>query len=228
MENNIHCINLDSLHLPIVEDCDIITASDSFFHIDRIADFNVLIYVTAGAMYVTEDNVDYIIAPGELLFLKSGIRHYGKFETLRGTRWLYAHFRLEDHHSENTLSVPKKICGLSGSETEDKLLELCRISHSDDSLSNFGSNARLYEIMLDICSGSKLKASSLADRICSFLDSRADKDFSKELLKKQFFLSYSHLAAEFKKEKGISRGQYHNEIRMKKACKLLRSLPFAL
>lgn len=223
MENNINCINLDSLHMPLVEDCDIITASDSFLHIDRIADFNVLIYVTDGAMYVTEDNVDHIINPGELLFLKSGIRHYGKYETLRGTRWLYAHFRLEEYPYGNTLSVPKKICGLSGSETEDKLLELCRIFHSGDLLSNFSSNARLYEIMLDICSESKLNAPSLADRICSFLDSQTDKDFSKELLKKHFFLSYSHLAAEFKKKKGISMGQYHNEIRMKKACKLLRS-----
>lgn len=223
MENNINRINIDSVHMPTVEDCDVITASDSFFHIDRIADFNVLIYVTDGAMYVTEDNVDYIINPGELLFLKSGIRHYGKYETLRGTRWLYAHFRLEECSSEKALSVPKKICGLSGSETEDKLLTLCRIFHSDDLLSNFSSNARLYEILLDLCSESKLKTPSLSDRICSFLDSQADKDFSKELLRKHFFLSYSHLAAEFKKEKGISMGQYHNEIRMKKACKLLRS-----
>lgn len=94
MENSTANILLDGLHLPDLLDCDILTASENFFHMDRTADFNVLICVTDGAMYVTEDGRDYEIPAGGLLFLRSGLRHYGRRETPRGTRWFYAHFRL--------------------------------------------------------------------------------------------------------------------------------------
>ena len=94
MENTTANILLDGLHLPDLLDCDILTASENFFHMDRTADFNVLICVTDGAMYVTENGRDYEIPAGGLLFLRSGLRHYGRRETPRGTRWFYAHFRL--------------------------------------------------------------------------------------------------------------------------------------
>lgn len=96
MENPTANIFLDGLHLPDLLDCDILTASENFFHMDRTADFNVLICVTDGAMYVTEDGRDYEIPAGGLLFLRSGLRHYGRRETPRGTRWFYAHFRLPE------------------------------------------------------------------------------------------------------------------------------------
>lgn len=37
---------------------------------DRMADFNVMILVTDGVMYVSENDIDYEIRAGELLFLK--------------------------------------------------------------------------------------------------------------------------------------------------------------
>ncbi len=39
---------------------------------DRIADFNVTIYVTEGVMYVTEKGWDYEIDAGEMLLIKTG------------------------------------------------------------------------------------------------------------------------------------------------------------
>ena len=73
MENSTANILLDGLHLPDLLDCDILTASENFFHMDRRADFNVLICVTDGAMYVTENGRDYEIPAGGLLFLRSGV-----------------------------------------------------------------------------------------------------------------------------------------------------------
>ena len=56
--------------LPVLCGCDVLVASEPFYHSDRITDFNVLIYVTNGTIYVTEDNMDYSVSKGELLFLK--------------------------------------------------------------------------------------------------------------------------------------------------------------
>lgn len=92
MENIIALVSVDEKTLPLVSDCDILTATDSFYHMDRMADFNVMILVTDGVMYVSENDIDYEIGAGELLFLKNGLRHFGKIETLKGTRWIYVHF----------------------------------------------------------------------------------------------------------------------------------------
>ncbi|MGN1416295.1 MAG: AraC family transcriptional regulator [Oscillospiraceae bacterium] len=225
MENNINSISIDILNLPNVTDCDILTASENFYHMDRTADFNVLICVTDGIMYVTEDGHDYEISAGELLFLHSGVRHFGKRETLRGTSWIYAHFYLRDgeQDSDDRLMLPKKLYGLGGSVHEDRLYELCRLFHSSEPLKKYRVNALFYELLVGIGSEKLPRRESVSDKICAYLDTQTDKSFTKELVEKRFFLSYSHMAAEFRKEKGMSMGEYHNFARMKKACHLLRS-----
>lgn len=224
MEYNTDRVVINSRILPQLSDCDTLTSAEDFFHMDRTAEFNVLIYVTSGTMYVTENEHDYTINSGELLFLKSGLRHYGKRETLRGTRWLYAHFYLSDvPDGTDTVVLPKKICGLTRSSAEQKLFRLCDYFHSPAPLGKLRQNAMLYEILLDIASEQNPKQERISDRICAFLDGQTERDFSKELISGHFFLSYSNLAAKFRKEKGMSMGQYHNSARMKKACHLLRS-----
>lgn len=224
MENRIECIQIGNRVLPQLSDCDILTAAENFRHMDRTAEFNVLIYVTSGTMYVTENEQDHEINAGELLFLKSGLRHFGKRETLRGTRWVYAHFYLSDEQDiAGTVALPKKICGLSGSTIEERLFRLCDYFHSPAPLRELRQNSMLYEILLDIASEQYPEQESITDRICEFLDGKTDRDFSKELISGQFYLSYSNLAARFRKDKGMSMGQYHNSVRMKKACHLLRS-----
>ena len=224
MENNTELVQISSAMLPIVADCDILTASDNFYHMDRTADFNVMIYVTDGIMYVTENGIDHEISAGELFFLKSGLRHYGKRETPRGTRWFYAHFFLNDiSDSCEHLILPKKLSGLSESSTEEKIYRLCEEFHSSDPLKSFRTNAMFYELLVNTASEKQPEYTTVTDKICAYLDDHTDRPFTKELVEKSFFLSYSYLAAEFRKEKGISMGQYHNTARMKKACRLLRS-----
>ena len=225
MENNTVRISIDDISIPVVSDCNMLTATESFFHMDRIADFNVLIYVTEGVMYVTEEGQDYEISSGDLLFLKSGLRHFGRYETPRGTSWIYAHFCLSEnrHKIGQDMLLPKKISCIKGSATEEKLRRLCEYCHSTEPIKRIGKNALFFDILLEILSEQQPKKESLSDKICKFLDTRTDRAFSKELIENRFYLSYSHLAAEFRKEKGISMGRYHSDMQMKKACLLLRS-----
>ena len=57
--------------LPRLRAAEYLVIASPFVHVDRIAPFHVLIYVTSGTIYVTEDGVPYDVQPGELLFLKS-------------------------------------------------------------------------------------------------------------------------------------------------------------
>ncbi|MBO5525344.1 MAG: helix-turn-helix transcriptional regulator [Clostridia bacterium] len=209
--------------LPKVSACDTLTCQENFRHVDRTTEFNVLIYVTDGAMYVTEDGIDYEISAGEMLLLRSGLRHFGKHETLRGTSWLYVHFHIPlPDCQDDALALPKKLCGLKGSVHEDKLFQLNDLFHSSEPLKEFRVNLMLCELFVNLCSETARRERA-SDQICAYLNTQTDKNFSKRLVEKNFFLSYSHMAAEFRKEQGMSMGEYHNSVRMKEACRLLRS-----
>lgn len=246
MENSTANILLDGLHLPDLLDCDILTAYENFFHMDRTADFNVLICVTDGAMYVTENGRDYEIPAGGLLFLRSGLRHYGRRETPRGTRWFYAHFRLpEPPHAplaeaaaetgtgadgagaggaEPTqtpvLALPKQ-CALPAGATE-QMERLCALLRGSSPLHRLRAGALFYELLLRIGEGQPEEPRPI-DAVCAYLTEHAREPFNKERTAANFLMSYSRLAALFKEEKGIPMGEYHNRARMEAACRLLRS-----
>lgn len=63
----------------------------------------------------------------------------------------------------------------------------------------------------------------LADRICEYLGNHISEPFSTAVLEKEFYLSYKHMAAVFKREKGETMQQYHTKVRINAACYLLKS-----
>lgn len=227
--------------LPVLCGCDVLVASEPFYHSDRITDFNVLIYVTNGTIYVTEDNMDYSVSKGELLFLKKGVQHFGKKEIPHGTRWYYIHFNTCDSNDlppfkpdsseivqyskvEFQMILPKKLSGLEGSDFERRLINYVEYFHSDNAYRRWLLNVRLFELLS--CVSNEFSHSvnpTLSDRIAAYLSENLNKPFCAETLSREFFLSYKRMAAVFKKEKGVSMQQYHNSLRMSEAKRLLRS-----
>ncbi|MGN1119715.1 MAG: helix-turn-helix domain-containing protein, partial [Oscillospiraceae bacterium] len=233
---------LDSCSLPVLCGCDVLAAAEPFRHIDRTAEFNVMIYVTSGTIYVTEDKTDYAVNAGELLFLKAGVRHFGKYEIPKGTSWFFAHFltnagEYPPFAQESTpspysplqcsISLPKYLTGLSGSEFERELLRFADYARSDDKLKRWYMNARFFELLSGLALAPEArKRESLSDRICGFLAAHRDEPFSTAAVSAEFYLSYKYLAAVFKREKGVTMQQYHTALRMDEACRLLRSTLF--
>ena len=108
-------IILSNSAMPMVDECGLIAASESFYHMDRTADFNVLLYVTDGTMYVTEAGMDYAANAGDLLFLKKGIHHWGEREIIKGTRWYFIHFYNREEYDTDLnrqITLPKTLTGL--------------------------------------------------------------------------------------------------------------------
>ncbi len=237
--NSLHITNTT---LPVVSICDLLAASEPFYHADRITDFHVILYVLEGHIYVTEDEVDYDIAAGELFFLKSGVHHYGKREIPRGTRWYYAHFYLPQDmeipkpitdgtgisHSTplmGVLPLPKHMKNLSGTEIETDFDALVQAHHSTDPLRRWGIHEQLFQLLTKIArrENHAVPKPSLSDRICHYLEQHITTPYCSSKLEQTFYLSYKHMTACFKREKGISPQQYHTRLRMEQACKLLRS-----
>lgn len=142
--------------MPVLAGCDFCAASEAFLHADRILDFHVMIYVVSGCIYVTEDDIDYEVRQGQLLFLHSGIRHYEKKAIPKGTRWYFAHFYLDP--PKNALSypvpeqcsdsfsafrfqtiLPKFLSGLENSEIARQIADFADSLHQGNACANLTS-----------------------------------------------------------------------------------------
>ena len=228
---------------PVVCGCGYLAASEPFYHADRVVDFKILIYVVEGTIYVTEDGKDYETGAGELLFLRHGIRHYGKREIGRGTKWYYAHFRLSDPSpdcagfSPDPASVgadeplvfsdvlPKKLSGLKNGFIEQRISELAEYCRSADRFKRMRINGMFQSLLTDIAVMKYMdkKPAALSEKVCAWLDAHTSEPFSAARLEREFFLSYKRMAAVFRKEQGMTMQQYHTACRMSRACYMLRS-----
>lgn len=223
-------IVLQNIQMPLISACDHIVAHTPFYHINRVASFNILIYVVKGVLYVTEDNIDYEIQSGELLLLKSDVKHYGKFEIQKGTEWYFAHFYLPvcevpSDFETVSVSLPKTVSGLFNSRLAENIVKLSDFYNSDDLKNKLSANAKLFEILTDIAlyNINNIKITTLSDKICTYLYDNYNKKFSASDIEKEFFLSYKYMAFTFKKEKGVTMQQYHTKIKIETACKLLQT-----
>ena len=235
-------IIFNNISMPILNGCDLCAASESFFHADRITDFNVLIYVIEGTIFVTEDGIDYAVNSGELLFLKNGLRHYGKREITKGTKWYFIHFyfseqSVPDEFFPNSGAIrqyepvkfskplPKFLTGMENSAVEKSISELVKYFHSDDRMKKWNINSRLCSTLTEIAMYNEItkKAVPLSEKIMQYFNEHYTEPFSAHTLEKEFFLSYKYMASVFKKEVGQTMQQYHISLRMNEACRLLKS-----
>ncbi len=228
-------IILSNICPPVLSECGQLAAAEPFYHMDRTAGFNVLIYVTDGAIYVTEDGTDYAVGAGEMLFLKSGIRHYGRSEIQKGTRWYYLHFCdnikepkcMDESCSarafKKSAALPKKLSGLKNSRIERMIERYIDYFYSDDPMKLWNINVRLFELLTQIAVYNDSEEPHLSDKICVYLSANYAKPFSAAALEKEFYLSYKYMAAVFKREKNMTMQQYHTSVRMNNARRLLRS-----
>lgn len=235
-------IVLNNGSMTILNGCDLCAASEAFFHADRRINFHVLIYVLEGVIYVTEDETDYEIHPGEMLFLKSGIRHFGKRAIPKGTRWYFIHFYFDEimglpffvpdssplaqyEPVRSALTLPKKLTELSGSDLERRLEAFIARFHSDDRMKSWNINLQLFDFLSQIAfyHNKEREKVRLSDKICEYLNAHSCEPFSAAGLEQYFYLSYKHMASVFKKEKQLTLQQYHTRVRMAEACRLLKS-----
>lgn len=259
-------IILSNGRMPLVASCDFCVTPEPFFHADRVLPFHVLIFVTGGEISVTETSVtetsaaeirgtetrqdssitevetDYTIHAGELLFLKAGQHHFGKYIIPRGTKWYFVHFYSEwneqsEPFSKNVklqetwgrkeyfMKLPKKLSGLEGTAMEQKMDEFTQYYHSKQDQKAWSINQKLFDLLTYIAfwDASEEKSQTIGDQICDYLKQQCHTNFSASLLEQHFYLSYKRMAAVFKKEKQITMQQYHTNLRMEAAGNLLKT-----
>ena len=208
-----------------VEQMDVLTASNSFIHVDRIAQMNVLIFVLSGCIYVSEEDKDYEVKPGELILLKKGSHQFGKHMIKSGTSWIYAHFQIVGERDDTSvIELPKYVSLENENDINKRLINLCKPIQEESSLPNNRRSIALQEILLDIYEGSKShKQTGVTREIKKFLGEKIFENVSSGMLEKKFNLTYKYINRLFKEEYGESIKQYHTRQRMSEAARELRS-----
>ncbi len=215
-------------------------------HMDRQADFNVMIYITEGSMEIIEEGKSWLITKGDLFFLKKGLHHLGHKPFEIGTSWHYAHFytqdvsssmyNMEDHEpltgmpllvSEDSfeafITIPKITRIREGSSLERAVLALTKIQSSERILDR---NLLMWKILKDTydlahtleASG---RESKWLEELVSYIELHYDEKLSMDMIQKRFGLTYKYMGKCFKDKTGLTIKAYQKNLRLQRASTLL-------
>lgn len=245
-----HAVHLPFDHAPMLRSIDDCSADKPFVHQNRVLDYHVMIYVDEGEIPLWEEERRHTIRPGETFFLRAGRHHWGTEEVPAGTRWMYAHFYLEQpsaapdaggpggylrnqeferedyHHAP---AIPKHLGAAESAAAgvREKLREILALYRSADPYRPVRMGARLTALLADICgaAGERRPAGKpdvAVDKLIAFLESRLTGPLGAEEISRHMYMNYRYLCEIFKKRTGMGIQQYHTRLRIAESARLLR------
>lgn len=248
MNRETHLCRMPCNSLPLVGEADFGLSLKPMVHCDRIADFNVLIYVLKGGMQIVEDGIVYELTPRTLFFLKSGVHHWGEKPFESGTAWYYVHFYTEEPTTDRSpiesyrvygeqkgllpvdsncyITVPKILNLPVGNAFEKEIERLIALFKSSVITDRIRMNMALWEILLhsfDIAQG-KVENSEedrRTEKVIDFLEKNYCRNYTADELEKAVGLTYKYIGTLFKVKTGMTIKEYQLMLRMRKAERLL-------
>ncbi|MGN0600831.1 MAG: AraC family transcriptional regulator, partial [Oscillospiraceae bacterium] len=214
--------------------CGQLISPSGFVHHRRCFDENVLIMMTEGTLYITANNVEHALVPGQYIFLKAGEEHFGHRPSEGRLSYLWAHFRsdcgfetLNDENCEYTYLLPETLA-----------------------LSDSGRTAQLFHQLMDMSLEEKLYTQNMSDYAMSLLLMEISQEYfryrdnfdklpsavvsAREWIKNHYYLPFDvtelaksvgysadYLSSLFKQSTGVSIVRYTNRLRIKTAKTLL-------
>ena len=226
--------------------CGYLSTDTGFVHPDRVLDVNVLLYVEEGSFHLFEEDEEFTVEPGGLLFLKQGLHHFGDVKCPRGTKWFFVHFNLEEPGDATELApyerflfteadaerkrayhvLPKTLHIDRSGRLFSRFMTLDKMFKSGDYNDNLNLNAYLYGILTDIYEAGIAERHTDGNqekvlKMMAFLDERADSPFESGELEEYMGLTFKHLNHVFKQTTGTTLWKYHCGVRIEKARRLL-------
>lgn len=239
--------------LPSISLCGYLSTDTGFVHPDRVLDVNVLLYVEAGGFHLFEEEEEFTVEAGDLLFLKQGLHHFGDLKCPKGTKWFFVHFHLKEGDEGRELApyerflyteaeesgvrayhmLPKTLHIGKGSRIFSRFMTLDRMFSSRDYGANLNLNAYLYEILMDIYEQgiSERHVDGKSEKVLkmmTFLDEWADRPFDSGKLEEHMGLTFKHLNLLFKQTTGTTLWKYHCSVRTERAKRLLATTTLSI
>ncbi|MBD2868469.1 helix-turn-helix transcriptional regulator [Paenibacillus sp. IB182493] len=246
MDRNIF---LTADRFPLVRDIGRNRTEGLYTHPDRLLEYDVFLFVVEGSMQVIEEGIEYVVGENEHLFLKKGLHHWGKPETLLGTAWYWIHFtspiderieykhlsvvpELENYfssHYQYVLQLPKFGAAALNHSTEDALKSMIESYRKKRTHRMTEISVQAYQLFLNLHQKAESrehannKADAHVSRILEYLNSHAEEDFNSKQLSEHMSLNYSYISATFAKQTGQTVIEAHTRLRINKALHLMRT-----
>lgn len=214
--------------------CGQLISLSGFVHHRRCFDENVLIMMTEGTLYITANNVEYALVPGQYIFLKAGEEHFGHRPSEGRLSYLWAHFRSD--------------CGFE--TVNDEKVEYTYLLPEIMALSDSGRTSLLFHQLMDMSLEEKQYTQNLSDYAMSLLLMELSQEYfrfrdssdklpsavvsAREWIKNHYYLPFDvselakavgysadYLSSLFKQSTGVSIVSYTNRLRIKTAKTLL-------
>ena len=239
--------------MPIITETNFGRAVKTMIHPNRIANFDVLIYILAGEMEVIEDGVVHVLTADTLFFLKKGVHHWGERPYQKGTEWYYIHFcfpKLEEKMQELPddgrnlacldsvtdlsryyVTLPKQLVLPKQNRIRSQMKQVVKKYRAGDIMRAVIS---LWNLILDCCEFGYGQAQIYGEnakikQIIDYLTENFHENNIHAELEALCSLSFKYLSALLKEKTGKTIKQYQLELRLKEALELLceTTLPIA-
>lgn len=233
-------VRLNANQLPLVNEAGFLTDKQgTFTHLTRTLDqLHVFIFVTAGTIYVTENDSDYTLQAGDYLFLHANQLHSGKRPFEPHTSWYYLHFYKQAPLADTPLEV-ERAAFMTPLDYYDKYLRLPKTGHIEkaylitalfDQLlkskreGSVKQSIDAYQLLYAIYQQhQKLNNDTqpLIDHVYEVIEATRGKATSKDF-SEALHLNYSYLSTVFKQTTGQTIQQAKNSYLIEQAIKLFR------
>lgn len=221
-------INIQPQELPNLTAMGIRSIAEPWRYPDRVLTINIMLFVLEGALFITENNIDYTIHKHQVFFLKNHLHHYGSQLTQSGARWCWISF-LPTNTSTNseTIYLPKQLDVMNPPKMIELITLMDQLYGSNQPFKAQRLSGYLYQLFFTLLSqppnsdrGSKIL---VAPKIIQILQSQLDKSFSSKEISDRLDMNYSYLGKLFKSETGTTINHYYMELKVNEVIKLLKT-----
>ncbi|MGN0505039.1 MAG: AraC family transcriptional regulator [Lachnospiraceae bacterium] len=215
--------------------CGQLISPSGFIHCRRTFEYHVLIMITEGTLYITANNVPYILKAGQYIFLKAGEEHFGFSSSEGRLSYLWAHFQAD--------------CKFETAQSRS-ISAYTYLLPETSSLPNSGRTVQLFHQLMDMSLEEKQYSRDMSDYAMSLLLMELSQEYfrkqctsdnlpavvvsSMEWIKNHYYHPFDlaelanavgyradYLSSLFKRSTGSSIVRYTNRIRIKTAKTLL-------
>lgn len=223
--------------------CGQLNSKRDFIHQRRCFGINVLIYVSAGTLYINSAGRDYEINPGQYIILRAGEEHFGTKPSEEELSYFWAHFipnggiKSDENNCDNyrdnksCYEIPEYGELNSSSMISTMIKRFLAMSTEENGGKGRMADYMMSLMLMEVSCQSVMRDEELKNGInpiiysaCDWIKSNYSKNFRVSELAAMFGYQPDYFSSIFKKNVGTSLTEYTNKIRIR-AAELMLSNP---
>ncbi|MDO4562472.1 MAG: AraC family transcriptional regulator [Clostridia bacterium] len=198
--------------------CGITKTTRPWKHLSRkVNDSHELILMQSGTMYIAEENNQYVVEAGDILFLHKDVWHEGYRESTKPICFYWLHFNCSD---EETIPFPAYAHVKDPSRLSNLFLETLYLAQRRLDDASLATTILVHEALAAIADPVG-EENAIVEQICAWAKNNCHLDITVEKAANIFNYNKEYISKLIKREKSIGLKKYITHCRTEKAKSLL-------